>query len=521
MSRNVVPVLILLIVTCTSFVCTERNWCASACTGKASVKDDGRCAIIPEMTDCSDWIFKSNITNVTLGNIFLNSFTSSSNDSNLNVSKANGLNITISNIKFHYLQLQYKKRLTTEASCHVFNISYHSIDGISHNCIWPEAVVGTAMELKYKAYNSDTTAVDEGHYIFRVPNPNRIEPENTSLRDWEFFLYVDISDSSHVTVRWPVPPSHFHVQYYLLQFVSEKSETSVQVLESHLVHVSKRRKQELYTFETDSLTGKFYISVEIFHKNCSGHSCYVSRSPVFIIDNEFKSPLIIAAIGILILLPGFLYVFHSWRRFGALPSHKAPVVLLIYKRTMDTHFRVIVALVMYLRRYCHIRALIEDFDILSADTQDSSSWYREAFSRVDAVMVISSPHHMENDKDKAYYNVNPAALSILEEKSKDAACTLKLLSVILPYCNDKDIPKEAQDLPKFRLPQDLNSILWFIRFGFRTSCFSELEFYLFQSQINGGACDYSRYGKFLRDAVVDANEESRRLWAMLSEAQRV
>ncbi|GLH10114.1 Protein of unknown function [Gryllus bimaculatus] len=424
MSRNVVPVLILLIVTCTSFVCTERNWCASACTGKASVKDDGRCAIIPEMTD---------------------------------------------------LQLQYKKRLKTEASCHVFNISYHSIGGISHNCLWPEAVVGTAMELKYKAYNSDTTAVDEGHYIFRVPNPNRIEPENTSLRDWEFFLYVDISDSSHVTVRWPVPPSHFHVQYYLLQFVSEKSETSVQVLESHLVHV----------------------------------------------NNEFKSPLIIAAIGILILLPGFLYVFHSWRRFGALPSHKAPVVLLIYKRTMDTHFRVIVALVMYLRRYCHIRALIEDFDILSADTQDSSSWYREAFSRVDAVMVISSPHHMENDKDKAYYNVNPAALSILEEKSKDAACTLKLLSVILPYCNDKDIPKEAQDLPQFRLPQDLNSILWFIRFGFRTSCFSELEFYLFQSQINGGACDYSRYGKFLRDAVVDANEESRRLWAMLSEAQRV
>lgn len=510
-----------LLLTFVEFAISVKSECELMCRPVPSGEKLAGCvygstSVWP--TDCSIRPMRKNTSSGTLSNIALNY-------SSENSRKVIKLNIVFNDMKFKYFLLKYAEKRSSGSMCDSYNITSIRPETslkISHNCIWTDSDSGTEMDIKYQSYNDKFEIINKGHYLFLLPSLYRIDELKTPVNKWELFLYIDLSDSKKVQAKWPVPPVHFGIKQYLLKIFYEDSASKFQVFETHYIPVSTQHNvQESYFFETDSLSGRFFFTIQMLHDNCSNSLCFMSTSPVFSIEDDDKSPLLLGVVSLMILLPGFLYICYSWRRFGTPPAHKVPVVLVIYKRTMDSHFRVIVALVMYLRKACHIRALIEDFDILSADSEDPSSWYQEAFTNVDAVMVVSSPHCVGSNKDKAYYNINPAALHILEEKSKDKSSSLKLFSVIVPYCTSKDIPKEARNLPMFRLPDELNSVLWFIRFGPNRSCFSKVEYLLFQSQISGGTCDYCTYGKFLREALVDAGDESRRLRAMLADEQIV
>lgn len=102
--------------------------------------------------------------------------------------------------------------------------------------------------------------------------------DKTDLSQWSPFLYVDVSESPTLTVRWLQAPKTFGVQKYELK-VYDRDE-----LKETEVFIGTGEEEVSYTYsEYFSTNGQYKFEVRILNDYCKNGTCPASESPVIIV----------------------------------------------------------------------------------------------------------------------------------------------------------------------------------------------------------------------------------------------
>jgi hypothetical protein len=102
--------------------------------------------------------------------------------------------------------------------------------------------------------------------------------DKSDLSQWSPFLYVDVSESPTVTVRWLQAPKSFGIQKYELK-VFDRDE-----LKETKVFNGTEQEEMSYTYsEYFSAHSEYKFEVRILNGYCKNGACPVSESPVIIV----------------------------------------------------------------------------------------------------------------------------------------------------------------------------------------------------------------------------------------------
>ncbi|GLH10112.1 Uncharacterized protein GBIM_15091 [Gryllus bimaculatus] len=415
-----------------------------------------------------------------------------------------GLNSTFHNIKWTRLRLQYKDRSNeTFNFCREFNLNpriHMPLDAsLFYDCLWSVEHEDKEFDFKYEAFDARKKTSAGRHYILKVPRHYNLLPHKP-LNITPVFMYMDISELPLMVLYWETlrDVTEFHVTVYQDGKVAESKKVS---------DPPNEFGQFAYSYDVGFSTSEIQFSVEILDKRCIGR-CEVFKSPVINIEKSVSNrPLLIGIVGSIVLLPVFLYSLYVWKRYSLLAVDTLPTVLLVYTRSLRSHTQAVLALTKYLRKYCHINALVDELDIPLTKSKDPHIWYQEAFSQADVVLVISSPPRTDCLEEGLYQKVDLLALRILSNKLCDPQCKQKLLSLVLPYCSSDDIPVEAKNVRCYSFKKDWNELLWNMRCGMKSFWIPKIDYLCYQSQVPGGDSDLRRYGKFLLDALQIAEDD--------------
>nr|CAD7461129.1 unnamed protein product [Timema tahoe] len=412
--------------------------------------------------------------------------------------------------------------------CRDFHLSVEVPDStvLFFDCLWSKA------EYEKKSFGfeyeqrSSLGSYSHRSYVFVVPSGDHISPTETELKNWELFMYVDISEIPKLTLRWPLAPSLFKEEPFNITAYNvsiyrrgpppdDEEEEEEELLNTAIVSAWDAVGGELsYTFLTD-VSETYWFTLRMIHEACGlqdcndGLSLFVvplplspqptstslplgpwpslpyslhppstalsTRSFVFVGMYQLSPVLsaggnnrrtLIAIVCCSVLIPVFLCAFHVWRkRIPPDPQSQAkslPVVFINYVPSHDAHVAFMVELTKYLRSHCAVDALMDRLDIPHFKSNDPHNWCIGEFERVDFVMVVSSPS--TNQFVGIYKGVDQISLKLLKEKFGNSKSGLRYFSVQLPYCSEQDIPYEARSrcVKRFHLMQDLDNMLRYI-----------------------------------------------------------
>ncbi|CAG2057975.1 unnamed protein product, partial [Timema podura] len=318
--------------------------------------------------------------------------------------------------------------------CRDFHLSVEVPDStvLFFDCLWSKA------EYEKKSFGfeyeqrSSLGSYSHRSYVFVVPSGDHISPTETELKNWELFMYVDISEIPKLTLRWPLAPllfkdEPFNITAYNVSIYrrgpppDDEEEEEEELLNTAIVSALDAVGGELsYTFLTD-VSETYWFTLRMIHEACGLQDCNVSKSHKIIINPQSQ-------------------------------AKSLPVVFINYVPSHDAHVAFMVELTKYLRSHC----------------ADPHNWCIGEFERVDFVMVVSSPS--TNQFVGIYKGVDQISLKLLKEKFGNSKSGLRYFSVQLPYCSEQDIPYEASCLvprrsrcvKRFHLMQDLDNMLRYI-----------------------------------------------------------
>jgi hypothetical protein len=100
----------------------------------------------------------------------------------------------------------------------------------------------------------------------------------SDLTQWTPFLYVDVSESPSLTVRWQQAPLNFGVRKYELKVYdrNELKETKVFIITDE-EELSYKYSEHFPTY------GEYKFEVRVLHDSCKNGVCPVSQSPEIVV----------------------------------------------------------------------------------------------------------------------------------------------------------------------------------------------------------------------------------------------
>lgn len=112
-------------------------------------------------------------------------------------------------------------------------------------------------------------------------------------------------------------------------------------------------------------------------------------------------------------------------------------------------------------------------------------------------MIVASPYYKSlRLADSVYQNTDVLLLRLLKERIVSKDRTTHFFVLMLPYCSEQDIPKEAINLRRYSFPKDINKMLKFIQKDRSiTNCLG--------SKIQGGRETYKLFGGKLNNAITE------------------
>ncbi|KAJ8894097.1 hypothetical protein PR048_006707 [Dryococelus australis] len=141
--------------------------------------------------------------------------------------------------------------------------------------------------------------------------------------------------------------------------------------------------------------------------------------------------------------------------------------------------------------------------------QEPHTWYNKAYERANLVMVVSSPLQHTNLRETIYVNVENIAFNFLRMKfASPNVPPGKFFCVVLPYCDERDLPEDVIHFRKFFLMRELDEMLRHIRGGGSSLRAKVLP--LPRPEVPGGPAHYKVYGGRLAIAIAEATTEIRK-----------
>nr|CAD7406170.1 unnamed protein product [Timema cristinae] len=128
------------------------------------------------------------------------------------------------------------------------------------------------------------------------------DPTETELKNWELFMYVDISEIPKLTLRWPLAPSLFKEEPFNITAYNvsiyrrgpppdDDEEEEEELLNTAIVSAWDAVGGELsYTFLTDG-SETYWFTLRMIHEACGLQDCNVSKSHKIIISRMPYPPL--------------------------------------------------------------------------------------------------------------------------------------------------------------------------------------------------------------------------------------
>nr|CAD7430250.1 unnamed protein product [Timema monikensis] len=223
----------------------------------------------------------------------------------LGTNKLTALNVTFSLIKWNSLRMRFKEVGGDKKNfCRDFHLSLEVPDStvLFFDCLWSKA------EYEKKSfgfeYEQRSALGSYAHrsYVFVVPSGDHINPTETELKNWELFMYVDISEIPKLTLRWPLAPSLFKEEPFNITAYNvsiyrrgpppdDEEEEEEELLNTAIVSAWDAVGGELsYTFLTDG-SETYWFTLRMIHEACGLQDCNVSKSHKIIISRMPYPPL--------------------------------------------------------------------------------------------------------------------------------------------------------------------------------------------------------------------------------------
>nr|CAD7568046.1 unnamed protein product [Timema californicum] len=223
----------------------------------------------------------------------------------LGTNKLTALNVTFSLIKWNSLRMRFKEVGGDKKNfCRDFHLSLEVPDStvLFFDCLWSKA------EYEKKSFGfeyeqrSSLGSYAHRSYVFVVPSGDHINPTETELKNWELFMYVDISEIPKLTLRWPLAPSLFKEEPFNITAYNvsiyrrgpppdDEEEEEEELLNTAIVSAGDAVGGELsYTFLTDG-SETYWFTLRMVHEACGLQDCNVSKSHKIIISRMPYPPL--------------------------------------------------------------------------------------------------------------------------------------------------------------------------------------------------------------------------------------
>lgn len=367
---------------------SEKKYCGNKSVSCASqlvnFTDAARSACMIEAPGaCSTWTFSSGYP-THKGSVRLIAFPGCEESYGFSILKIIFKDIVWTTLQFRFTEYQNESR----TFCRRLTVSSnHSIPELLYDCRWTDrSDFDKTFIFQYEAQGKFYT--EAGRYWFKLPSYNKLDlTSKEDLTQWTPFLYVDVSESPSLTVRWLQAPQSFGVTKYELKVYGrdELKETKV---------FSSTNEEELsYTYsENFPMYGEYRFEVRLHNDSCENCTYLKSESPVINVGDSAWWSLAVGVIGGSVVMCLLGAIWYSWKSMLERPKTiKPPKLLIIYTQSSASHIKVVEELAQYLRNFCNVDALLDKLDIPKTKTQDPFEWYNDAFDHLDFVMVVSSP----------------------------------------------------------------------------------------------------------------------------------
>ncbi|XP_058807442.1 uncharacterized protein LOC131673451 [Phymastichus coffea] len=372
--------------------------------------------------------------------------------------KATAFNFSIDNVNFNRLTTRYQSLGDEETSVcrHVHfyrnQTNYRFKDFFVACPFYNNSYENNTYRLEY-LISGDNYEYSR-KLVFVVPDHKSIADSVKNVALYTPFVYVDVSDSSTLTLYIQPLPKRFNVSSYKVWMINYDTNVTKEVV---LYHVHRNHYIN-YNFSVSD--GVIYFKVAVLHFICHhDYGCINSTSP-FISIKQTSNRLLIMIISFIWIPPViFFAAYHIYklykRREIIQRAEKKPKCLLVYSPSHMAHVNVMVDLARYLR-CCNIHAMIDTLDIPETPSKDPILWCNEAFQAADVILIAASPQTGET-ASVVYRNMDTQALRLLKENYPRR--NKRYYVVHFPYCKEEDIPREAQLFEQFMMPEELDKLV--------------------------------------------------------------
>ncbi|XP_075210400.1 uncharacterized protein LOC142317737 [Lycorma delicatula] len=446
-----------------------------------------------ESEDCTSSYFKGDLDPVEeFGKVVLSAFIHYNG-----IYAYVGFNVTFTDIKWTKARFRfYESGSNSTDICREFQVTPEipSNTSLFYDCLWNK-------EIQYKTYHFQYTANPRSgqravahQSVFFVPNvltlgvkcdpcpPYRKELDIEKLK---LFVSVDVSVLPVLRLHLQTAHEIFNITRYRIQLVRTWVDHKWLVL-NKVVTVLPNQSHIYIVHNTDYRPGIYNFSVIPLHDLCHDGTCSASRAPGILIVASTETPLLIAMVGTVILIPVLIAVYFMWRRTcmsiyppGTEPW-QPPKVLLVYNPDYKNHVSDMIRFNHYLKAKCRVDPMFDLNCIPISNSKDQKIWYKIAFQRTEYILVFASPPGPPDPSDphplNVYRHLGKTALFelrflLLENRSVFHKFFIRfvgnkqIFGVCLPGCTWENFCSEAPDLnlhrllKLFTLPSDFDKLL--------------------------------------------------------------
>ncbi|XP_071450531.1 uncharacterized protein [Hetaerina americana] len=377
-----------------------------------------------------------------------------------------GFNVTFLDFDWKSITMRYTQNGNPgKNSCRVFHFSDEFLKrkptSLFYDCLWSHN------DYEEKTFNFEYTATNDvsatyRKSVFTVPRRDKINPDVTQLKNWQVFLYVDITESPFVILKAQTLPDFYNVFTYNVKVYSG-SDRNYSVKNERNITVRRGENELTFEWNLGIFPGNYFFTVKPVSEECGELGCLISRSPDIKIEPSINLLFAGGAFAFIVLLIFIIACLKYIPQVKSIPVR--PKLLLIYRSTHASHMKVVLELAQHLRKNCNIEAMFDELDVNKSETHNPFNWYNDAIAQCDFIAIVSSPTCC-NSINGIYPKVDEVALNMLQGKGfnrKPLSNMCNLMVFLLPYCSEKTLPQEAKNIGlRFKIPNDINEIVNYI-----------------------------------------------------------
>ncbi|XP_068244261.1 uncharacterized protein [Palaemon carinicauda] len=394
------------------------------------------------------------------------------------------VNLTFLTPTWHSAKFQYQAHDNrTRVLCRKFsltNVSLPLMDNLMWDCPFFDMPGYSNRSFDLSIITSEGIG---GKYAFRVPEKERFDPVNTTLKDWQVFFFLHL-DHVHRSVNLPLtvqlaPFSNANISYNITLMkclqdnlnCSERSTLASILIKDPEINATTfdGTKQITPLLPSWSNPATYIVSVQIVSPNCtddsSGHGCFISLSPVFVIKRS-QAGLWISVSFVLFVMFVFAYAITLHHRTKANKNlitsikYNPPSVLLLYLPENNLCLDLVETFANFLKGRCYVHPYVIDSDVGS---QNPNTWTSEHMNIADKLLFIvpGNPNgsSVTPRRDQWLYALQYfSGHYFFTNYGKEKAAT-----VLLPF--SADVPYEIGNVRRFNLVTEMSSLVTWIHSG--------------------------------------------------------